>query len=150
MSDGWRSRHGDEDGSTLILMPAAVLIVLMLASIAIDSAIIFRAERATQDVASGLANDAASALDLGQFYGSAGEPLLVIDDGRVRKIIDAVLASRGDDQLRITCEPNYPAAAVPTVEISCDGSTETILRPVFGLADRVKIRVSATATLIDG
>ena len=53
--------HGRDRGSVLLLMPAAVLIVLVLASIAVDFGIAFVGERELASLASHAANDAATA-----------------------------------------------------------------------------------------
>lgn len=48
-------------GSVLLLMPAAVLVVLVLGAIAVDSAVAFLAERHLAGAAAAAANDAATA-----------------------------------------------------------------------------------------
>jgi uncharacterized membrane protein len=55
---GWGA---DQRGSTLMLMPAGLLVVLILASIAVDMAIIQLRQRQAHDLASAAANDAATA-----------------------------------------------------------------------------------------
>jgi hypothetical protein len=55
-----RARAG-ERGSALMLMPAGVLVVLILASIAVDMAIVQLRQRQAFDLAAGAANDAATA-----------------------------------------------------------------------------------------
>lgn len=54
------TRRGDR-GSVLMLMPAAVLIVLLLGAIAVDSAVVYLAQRQAYNVAFDAANDAAGA-----------------------------------------------------------------------------------------
>ena len=51
----------DQRGSTLMLMPAGLLVVLILASIAVDMAIVQLRQRQAHDLASAAANDAATA-----------------------------------------------------------------------------------------
>lgn len=132
-------------------MPVAVLIVLMLGSIALDSAVVFRAQRELQDVASGLANDAASAINIDAFYASEGSPNIVLDTGRIDALIATVLGSRGADPLAVACTHDVDtAAALATVTITCTGSSQTILRRALIGGDRVPIRASATATLREG
>jgi uncharacterized membrane protein len=55
---GWGA---DQRGSTLVLMPAGLLVVLILASIAVDMAIVQLRQRQAHDLASAAANDAATA-----------------------------------------------------------------------------------------
>lgn len=57
--DPWRARH-DQRGSVLLLFPAAVLIVIVLAAIAVDSAIAFLAQREVANAVAAAANDASS------------------------------------------------------------------------------------------
>jgi hypothetical protein len=53
--------RGDR-GSTLLLVPAGFLVVLILASIAIDMSLVHLRQRQAVDVASGAANDAVTAI----------------------------------------------------------------------------------------
>jgi Flp pilus assembly protein TadG len=63
------SRHPDQRGSTLLLFPAALLIMLALAAITVDSAIAFQAQRQLANAAAAAANDAATlALSDEAFY----------------------------------------------------------------------------------
>lgn len=55
-----RSGRGDR-GSTLLLVPAGFLVVLILASIAVDMSLVHLRQRQAVDVASGAANDAVTA-----------------------------------------------------------------------------------------
>ena len=62
-------RPGGERGSTLLLFPAALLIMVALAAMAVDSAIAFMAQRELMNAAAAAANDAASqALSDSSFY----------------------------------------------------------------------------------
>jgi hypothetical protein len=80
----------DERGSSLILMPAGVLIVLVLASIAVDMAIVHLRQRQAFDLAAGAANDAATAaadevaLRSGEFR---------LDPAQARAIVERVVAA---------------------------------------------------------
>lgn len=53
-------RPGTEGGSTLLLFPAAMLIMVALAAMTVDSAIGFLAQRQLQDATAAAANDAAT------------------------------------------------------------------------------------------
>jgi Flp pilus assembly protein TadG len=83
-----------ERGSTLLLFPAAVLIMVALAAMTVDSAIAFLAQRELVNATAAAANDAATeALSDGAFYqsnridlsGSAVEDVAV---ARVRQLVD--------------------------------------------------------------
>lgn len=68
-----RRRH-PQGGSTLLLMPAAVLVVMILGAVAVDSAVVFNAQRELVNATQAAANDAAThgidgnALRAGQGY----------------------------------------------------------------------------------
>ncbi len=63
------SRREDQDGSVLVLMPAAVLVFIILGALALDAAVVFMAERELAGAAAAAANDAVTrALDEGEFY----------------------------------------------------------------------------------
>ena len=54
-------RRGGDHGSVLMLVPAGLLIVLIMASIAVDMSIVQLRQRQAHDLAAGAANDAATA-----------------------------------------------------------------------------------------
>ena len=54
-------RHRREDGTTLLLFPAALLIMVALAAMTVDSAIAFLAQRQLVNATAAAANDAATA-----------------------------------------------------------------------------------------
>ena len=74
----------DDGGSTLLLLPSAVLVLFLLTSLAVDGAATFLAQRQLADVCAGAANDAAAvALDVDQLYGNADT---TIDLARVQTL----------------------------------------------------------------
>lgn len=129
-----------ERGSALLLVPAGVLIVVLLASIAVDSTAAFLAQREAQAAASALANDLVSlALD---------EPSLRhhgsyrLDATRLRQLN---LWSRRMAQERLSAvfEPGSVSVAVSAagpaaVRVSVEGSA----RRVIGLIGNVNGRSS--------
>lgn len=73
--------HRNERGSALMLMPAAVLIVFLLGSIALDFSIIYLRQRQALNLAADAANDAAiEGIDLATFR-TEGTTILVDGDG---------------------------------------------------------------------
>lgn len=79
-----------EGGSTLLLLPSAVLVLFLLTSLAVDGAATFLAQRQLADVCVGAANDAAGvALDVDQLYGTADTTL---DLARVQTLTRGRLA----------------------------------------------------------
>lgn len=87
-----------ERGSVLALMPAAVLIFIVLGSLAVDSAISYLGERQTSNIAASVANDIATeGLDIVRYYGT-GE--LVIDQARAQAVADAAVARESGSHLQ--------------------------------------------------
>jgi hypothetical protein len=87
-----------ERGSVLALLPAAVLVFIVLGSLAVDASLSFLGEREVSNLAAAVANDAATeGIDVVRYYGT-GE--IVIDPARVREVADAALARAGLDHLQ--------------------------------------------------
>ena len=100
-----------ERGSVLALMPVAVLVFIVLGSMAVDASLAFLGEREVANLASAVANDAATqGIDVVRYYGT-GE--LVIDPVRVREVADAAVARSGLDHLEgLTIETDVIGDAV--------------------------------------
>lgn len=91
-------RHGTR-GSVLMLMPAAVLIVLLLGAIAVDSAIVYLRQRQAYNVAFDAANDAAGAgfdLEIARQEGA-----IVYDPDRVVDLARQAVDAAGVEDLRL-------------------------------------------------
>ena len=70
----------DEGGSTLLLVPSAVLVLFLLTALAVDAAASFLAQRELADACAAAANDAAAvALDPGRLYGVGGPATQHVD-----------------------------------------------------------------------
>lgn len=126
-------------------MPAAVLVMMILGAIAVDSARLFLAQRELGDAAAAAANDVATAaLDEGSFYRSGGE--LRIDPVRAGQVAAAAVVARS---------PAGSAWDGPDVQVGGRQVCVTLratVRPLFARAipgagsDRtVTARASATA-----
>lgn len=91
-----RERDG-EHGSVLALMPVAVLVFIVLGSLVVDASLAFLGEREVANLASAVANDAATqGIDVVRYYGTGD---LIIDPVRVREVADAAVARSGLDHL---------------------------------------------------
>jgi hypothetical protein len=78
-------------------MPAAVLVFIVLGALAVDASLAFLGEREVSNLASAVANDAATqGIDVVRYHGT-GE--LVIDPARVRDVADVAVANSGLDHL---------------------------------------------------
>lgn len=96
-----------------MLMPAAVLIVLLLGAIAIDSAIVYLGQRQAYDVAFDAANDAAGAgfdLDAARTRGE-----IVYDPDRVSAVAAQAVAASGIDDLELVSARIDDVGVVVTV-----------------------------------
>ena len=96
-------RRGTQRGSVLLLFPAGVLIVLVLAAVAVDSSIAFLGERELSGAVTAAANDAATkALSDSGFYGRGDVEL---DDGEVERV--------AEERVRASLDPSrYQGLAV--------------------------------------
>lgn len=101
-------------GSALMLMPAGVLVVLILASIAVDMAVVHLRQRQALDLAAGAANDAATA---------AADPVALrggdfrLDPATARAVVDRAVAAS---------ELAPDLAEAPAVEVTAEGVAVTL------------------------
>lgn len=102
----------DERGSTLLLVPSAVLVLFLLTALAVDGAASFLAQRELADACAGAANDAATAaLDPDRLYGSSGPPAQEVDLNRAVAIAMsrvAPLAARWNDSVQARADSDGP------------------------------------------
>jgi hypothetical protein len=132
----------DERGSSLILMPAGVLIVLVLASIAVDMAIVHLRQRQAFDLAAGAANDAATAaadevaLRSGEFR---------LDPAQARAVVERVVAASS-----LAPELAAPPEVVVTdegVEVTLSLEADYVFAGVMpGAPDGTVVTATASAT----
>lgn len=82
----------DDRGSALLLIPASVLVVLAMAVMCVDFAIVHLAQREAVDAAAQAGNDVVSAaFDVDAFFASGD---VLIDEGRATAAAQASVASR--------------------------------------------------------
>jgi hypothetical protein len=134
-------RSADERGSVLMLVPAGVLIVFVLASIAVDLSLVHLRKRQAFDLAAAAANDAATA---GADQAALRSGSYVIEPGSARAVVDDVV---GASELA----PHL--AAPPSVTVTAEGvSVEITLEADYifagvvpGAPDGTVVAASATA-----
>jgi uncharacterized membrane protein len=80
----------DQRGSVLMLVPAAVLVLLILGAIAVDSAVVFLAQRDLANRTAAAANDIAGASAEDTSFYRGGAITLDVDAGR--RFVDATFA----------------------------------------------------------
>ncbi len=130
-----------QEGSTLLLVPSAVLILFLLTALAVDGAATFLAQRELADACAGAANDAAAvALDPAQLYGTSGPSAQEVDLGRA----GAIAQSRvGPLEARWGRAVDVQADTVgPRVVLRLGASVPLPIGP--GGASRPRTKVSAT------
>ena len=128
-----------ERGSVLMLMPAAIVIVLLLGAIAVDSAIVYLEQRQAYDVAFDAANDAAGAGLDRDIARTTGE--LVYDPGRVREIAAGTVAATEMEGVTLA------AARVDQgrIEVVVDVRVQRLFSQAFGGRSPDTVRVVARA-----
>jgi hypothetical protein len=134
-------RSADERGSVLMLVPAGVLIVFVLASIAVDMSLVHLRKRQAFDLASAAANDAATA---GADQAALRSGSYVIEPGSARAVVDDVVGASELAPL---------LAAPPSVTVTAEGvSVEITLEADYifagvlpGAPDGTVVAASATA-----
>jgi hypothetical protein len=130
-----------EGGSTLLLVPSAVLVLFLLTALAVDGAAGFLAQRELADACAGAANDAATvALDRGQLYGGSGAPVQEVD-------LDQAVAIAQSRSAPLAARWNHPVDAVaetdgPDVVLHLRSRAPLPIGP--GGAGRPRIDITAT------
>ena len=87
---GSDQRGASDRGSVLMLVPAAVLIVLVMASIAVDMSLVQLRQRQAHDLAAQAANDAATAA---ADQGALRAGTYVVDPGAARRVAATVVGA---------------------------------------------------------
>ncbi len=142
-SDRWpfsRAVLAAEDGNTMILYPFALLIVLALGGIALDTAVFFQAHREAVDVAAGLASDIAGIIDEESF---AERGQIVIDPVRAQRLVNVTNNDLATHPNQLVCSH---ALSGNSVEVRCVGTGEAILLPVVGLLGDMTLDGRSTAS----
>lgn len=132
---------GRERGSSLVLMPAAVLVFVILGAFAVDFAAIQLGQREMVSDAQAAANDAAAAgYDTAAFY-EGGE--IVFDPTAARRAAELSLAANSDEY-RLRSVQVDDGAIVVVVE----GAVPTIFSKALpGAPDRVDLTARASSDL---
>lgn len=136
-----RPRSRGEDGNTLLLFPAALLVLLALAALALDAATLYLGQRRVADLAAAAANDAVASLDLDAYYRDAD---IDIDPVRAADRVGIQRVQLGEDRgfEEVTCRIGA-AGDVATVE--CEAQVRPILAPLWASSERVTVRARQSA-----
>lgn len=123
-----------ERGSALLLMPAAVLVVLVLAAIAVDTTVMFLGERELADLTASAANDAATAALRREPFYECGR--LELDQHRAQQVAATVASARVSDAVSLTA-----------VEVSADNTADP---PTVTVAAQASVRLVFSGGLPGG
>jgi hypothetical protein len=128
-------------------MPAAVLVLVILGAIAVDSGAVFLAQRELVDAAAGAANDAAgAALEDAAFYRGGGT--LAIDAQHAQRVAEAGVAARAPRGMTLLGRPSVHVAG-RQVCVELRASVPRIFGRALPGGDAV-VTARATATAVGG
>lgn len=132
-------------GSVLMLMPAAVLVVLMLAAISVDLSLVFLRQRQASSVAVDIANDLASAAFDHEAFRATGH--FTLDEARARRLgrryLDA--SDLAGTVTRFDVEVLAPDAVRVAITVRVD---YLFAKAIPGAADGTTVTAHATATAV--
>jgi Flp pilus assembly protein TadG len=138
-------------GSTLLLFPAALLIMVALAAVTVDSAIAFMAQRELVNATAAAANDAATeALSDRAFYEGDRIELspAAVESVAVDRVLQLVNPGRHEG-LTVTAEASPPAAAGCswTVRVSAASRVDQLFgKAMPGSSGQVAVHAQSTAS----
>lgn len=136
MGSEGRRRLRDQRGNTLLLFPAGLLVLLLLAAIAVDTAELFLGQRRVSDLAASVAQDAVAALDEEAFYG--GELGIDVDGATVRQATLTSQLPTDDALLEPSCDVSVGRdGRGPTATATCRARVRFVFAPAVPGADRV-------------
>jgi hypothetical protein len=138
-----RARLRSEQGSSLMLMPAAVLVFVVLGAFCVDFAAIHLGQRELVTAAQGAANDAAAAgFDEGAFYGGGA---VTLDPALARRAAADSLAENAPEARIVGFSVDV---AQSSVEIELTLAVETVFSKALpGAPDTVEVTARATSDL---
>jgi hypothetical protein len=138
-----RSLLRSDRGSSLMLMPAAVLVFVVLGAFCVDFAAIHLGQRELVTAAQGAANDAAAAgFDESAFYGGGS---VTLDPVLARRAAEASLAENAPEADIVGFSVT---GSVVEVELTLDVDT-VFSKALPGGPDTVEVTARATSDLTD-
>jgi hypothetical protein len=135
-------RLSRDRGSVLALMPAAVLVVVLLAAICVDQSLVYLRQRQASSVAVDIANDLATAAIDEEAFRATGQ--FRLDEGRARSLGQTLVA--GSDIGPHVRDVHIWLAADDEVVVELTASVDYIFtRAVPGSSDGTSVRARAAA-----
>lgn len=146
MRGSWPSQAGN----TLILFPAAVLLLFGLGAVALDTATVFLGQRRLVDIASSVANDAIAAVDVDAFFAQSRDSAVVpLDRSRAEARRDQIVARQSVDRSlsEVVCAIDALDTGPPArAEVTCIATVRPILAPLWpGAPDARRVRAREVA-----
>jgi Flp pilus assembly protein TadG len=144
-----RLRFLGEQANTMILFPAAILVLFGLGALAMESANLFLGTRRLTDLASAVANDAVGQLEQGAFYGSG---LTELDAGAAASRGQGLIGlqtgtqDRSFEEVGCTITETTVIDGPLAVEVVCEATVWPILRPFWSGDDARRVAVTERAT----
>ncbi|HEX2849573.1 MAG TPA: hypothetical protein VHN98_03435 [Acidimicrobiales bacterium] len=143
------SARSRDDGSVLMLVPAAVLVLLILGAIAVDSAVVFLAERDLSNRTAAAANDiAGSAADEASFYRGGGEIRLdpPTADAYAARVFSEARRPQGYDDWR-----GAASVAGRQVTVTAEATVRLVFAPAIpGVSRTTTVQARSVATARGG
>jgi len=129
-------------------MPAVVLVLLILGTIALDAAVTYLGHRELADLAAGAADTAAAkALDRQAFYDQGGH--LRIDPGGAQAVVDELRSSARGGGVDVTDASAAVSADGQRVTVVVRGTVHAVFGPAVGGHRTVVVTARATATIAE-
>ncbi|MDQ3980430.1 MAG: hypothetical protein M3314_12895 [Actinomycetota bacterium] len=136
-------------GSVLLLFPAGVLVVMVLAAIAVDASIAFLGERELAAAVAGAANDAATeAISDEAFYG-AGQ--VELDDAEVARVAEERVRTSLDagrhQGLDVRASVVRTSGGCPSLEVEASATVRYLFaRALPGGPDEARVASTASSS----
>lgn len=141
------TRSRGDRGTVLLLFPAAVMIMVVMGALVIDTGVVHLRGRELQAVAQSAANDTLAALDVEALRRGEG---IVIDADRARTIVgDAVAAGPLPGARLVAIDVGTDAAARLEIAVTMRLDTELVLAPALGDLDRVSLTRTGRAVILE-
>lgn len=134
-----------------MLVPAAVLVLVILGSLAVDTAVTFMGQRELAGAAAAAANDAAgAALSDESFYRSQpGEGGVVIDADRARRVAEQAVRARAPRGVNLTGMDVRASGGQICVVLR--GRVDRLFgKAIPGVPHQTDVEGQATATAVEG
>jgi hypothetical protein len=144
-----RPRRRGEAGSVLMLVPAGILVLLVLGAIAVDSAVVFLAQRDLANRTAAAANDiAGAAVSDEAFYTGGGA--IVVPEGVADAFVDVSFSAARRPAGFESWDADATTAG-RSVTVSAEAEVRYLFAPaVPGVARTTTVRARSTAVAVGG